>query len=180
MSSEGDRQELTDEQPTATAHAGKDDRAATHVYINHLIEGQEHDSEAYLFKLAGRDVQRAVEEAMPMIERGERPVAGSPRNIKWIHRSYMVFVLKSSEERLDSVDFKLNGTGGNHTFIDETTLADFSDYTGVYYLNDRKNQHGQPLGPNESEKYRWHSRHSHRNGSRSDRSHENSGTNVGP
>jgi hypothetical protein len=157
------------------------------MYLNYLTDAHTL-ADAYLFPVANpASLQKAVEDGVKKIKDGlVDPVDGSPTNINWTAHSYMVFVLDSgSGQKLTTVDFwHLDGNNKiNTTFKHGKRLKAFDNCTVLSYINIRKNKKGDPIGHPvpEKELYNWEAHHTKAGGKdRKPKSHENSGTNVGP
>lgn len=81
-------------------------------------------------------------------------------DLAWRRHSYLVFVLRDREHRLDegnAVVFSMREPeiGGNHTFrngVDIKRPID-RDISGMWCMNLRQNRHGGPLGDGETERF---------------------------
>jgi hypothetical protein len=154
------------------------------MYVNYLTDDHNVKAPAYRFALeSNEDLQTAVEEAVVKIKGNTaKPVPGSPCNIEWHYPSYMVFVLDSIDQQLNSVSFWLNEDASiNNAFGKGKTLKNFDNCTAMYYVNLRRNKKDELLGA-EAELYSWKTSHSLRSAKKDHdrRGHENSGQNVGP
>jgi hypothetical protein len=85
---------------------------------------------------------------------------GHIADLDWRKHSYLVFVLRDREHRLEegnAVVFSLKDSAesGNHTFrngVDIRRPID-RDISGMWCINLRQNQNGRPLGDGETERF---------------------------